>query len=54
MGIDYLGDIPLDANICKLSDIGKPIVVTEPDSFNTECYKEIAKKVMSKVGLKFD
>ncbi|RHZ70576.1 hypothetical protein Glove_269g54 [Diversispora epigaea] len=54
MGIDYLGDIPLDANICELSDLGKPIVVTKPDSFNSECYKEIAKKVMSKVGLKFD
>ncbi|CAG8784813.1 11966_t:CDS:2, partial [Gigaspora margarita] len=38
MGLDYLGNIPLDANICELSDFGT--VVTKPDSFNAQCYKE--------------
>ncbi|CAG8650081.1 43052_t:CDS:2, partial [Gigaspora margarita] len=40
MGLDYLGDIPLDADICELSDFGTPVVVTKPDSFNAQCYKE--------------
>ncbi|CAG8489370.1 21229_t:CDS:2 [Cetraspora pellucida] len=52
MGLDYLGDIPLDADICELSDFGTPVVVTKPDSYNAQCYKEIAKKIMNKINLK--
>ncbi|RIB12327.1 P-loop containing nucleoside triphosphate hydrolase protein [Gigaspora rosea] len=52
MGLDYLGDIPLDADICELSDFGTPVVVTKPDSFNAQCYKEVAKKIMNKINLK--
>ncbi|KAF0467199.1 P-loop containing nucleoside triphosphate hydrolase protein [Gigaspora margarita] len=51
MGLDYLGDIPLDADICELSDFGTPVVVTKPDSFNAQCYKEVAKKIMNKINL---
>ncbi|CAG8447465.1 3200_t:CDS:2 [Acaulospora morrowiae] len=54
MDTDYLGDIPLDASICELSDLGTPIVVARSDSYNAECYKDIARKVMNKVGIKFD
>ncbi|CAG8562518.1 3621_t:CDS:2 [Racocetra fulgida] len=53
MGLDYLGDIPLDADICELSDFGTPVVVTKPDSYNAQCYKEIAKKIMNKIDLKY-
>ncbi|CAG8527074.1 27914_t:CDS:2 [Dentiscutata erythropus] len=52
MDLDYLGDIPLDTDICELSDFGTPVVVTKPDSFNAQCYKEVAKKIMNKINLK--
>jgi len=51
LNIDFLGDIPLDANICSLSDIGSPIVIAKPDSIYAQCYKDIALKVITKLGL---
>ncbi|GBC00834.1 hypothetical protein RclHR1_03990011 [Rhizophagus clarus] len=47
--IDFLGDIPLDANICNLSDIGNPIVIAKPDSIHAKYYKDIALKIITKL-----
>jgi ATP-binding protein involved in chromosome partitioning len=51
LNIDFLGDIPLDAEICDLSDIGNPIVIAKPDSTHAKCYKDIALKVITKLGM---
>merc|ERR1712059_159082 len=32
LGVELLGDVPLDPSIMASSDDGKPIVVTQPDS----------------------
>ncbi|KAK9454898.1 P-loop containing nucleoside triphosphate hydrolase protein [Dipodascopsis uninucleata] len=49
LGVNVLGDIPLNANICKLSDAGTPVVVADSDSNYAKAYFEIAEKVLSKL-----
>ncbi|KAG1665742.1 Iron-sulfur cluster carrier protein [Nymphon striatum] len=48
--VDYLGALPLDVSICQLADAGKPTVVSEPDSKNTELYKEISRRMSAKLA----
>lgn len=54
MGIDFLGNVPLDANICADADRGKPTIVAEEISQRRLCgqyFENIASKVASKTGL---
>ncbi|CAG8485501.1 8142_t:CDS:2 [Paraglomus occultum] len=46
LGYEFLGDIPLDVDVCKLSDQGKPIVVAKPESAQAKAYKDITAKVV--------
>lgn len=48
--VSYLGALPLDLTICQQADEGKPTVVAEPDSKNTELYKEISRKMAAKLA----
>lgn len=50
-GIELLGDIPLDAQICDDADRGKPTVVAEPDSARGKAFLAIAERVGEKIGL---
>jgi len=49
LGIDYLGEIPLDIIIRETSDGGRPIVVSEPESEHALTYRAIADKVWEKI-----
>lgn len=49
LNLDVLGDIPLDLNIRIMSDAGKPIVVSQPDSPQAKAYRKTAKKVIDKL-----
>lgn len=52
--VDFLGDVPLDAKICRDADAGRPTIVAEEVSgqlVNTKYYEAIASKVAQKVGL---
>ena len=49
IGIELLGDIPLTGIIREMSDSGKPIVISEPESPQAQIYKEIAKKIIDKL-----
>ncbi len=48
--VGYLGALPLDLTICQQADEGKPTVIADPDSKNTELYKEIARKMSAKLA----
>ncbi len=50
--VDFLGSLPLDINIRKYADSGKPTVVAEPDGRAAQIYKEIARKAAAKLALK--
>jgi ATP-binding protein involved in chromosome partitioning len=50
LGVDFLGEIPLDMAIRETSDAGTPIVVKNPNGPHAKAYLEIARKVAAKIG----
>ena len=50
-GIELLGDIPLDAQICDDADRGKPTVVAEPESARGGAFMGIAEKIGRQIEL---
>lgn len=51
-GIDLLGSLPLDTQIRKGMDTGKPIVALQPDSRPSQMYREIARRITGKLALR--
>ena len=48
LGVDFLGEIPLDISIRTTSDSGRPIVVTQPESPHADSYRQIAAGLIDK------
>jgi len=46
LGVDFLGEIPLDGDIRATSDAGMPIVLAQPQSPHTAAYRGIARRVL--------
>ncbi|KAF7714462.1 Uncharacterized protein PECH_004946 [Penicillium ucsense] len=56
LGVDFLGDIPLDAQVCEDADRGKPTVVAEESaeqSARRQAFLDVAEQVAGKIGLKW-
>jgi ATP-binding protein involved in chromosome partitioning len=49
LGVDLLGDIPLNTQIMTGADQGRPIVVAQPDGDLAEAYLAIADKLIAKL-----
>ncbi len=49
LGMEFLGELPLNIEIRETSDSGRPIVVSNPDSPLAGTYREIARRVAAKV-----
>ena len=49
LGVDFLGEVPLDVAIRETSDEGRPIVVADPGAEHAKTYRMIADKVWEKV-----
>jgi ATP-binding protein involved in chromosome partitioning len=49
--IELLGALPLDINIRKFADSGRPTVVSDPDGRSAEIYRLIARKMAGKLAL---
>jgi len=47
LGVPFLGEVPLDMEIRKTSDDGRPIVAVEPESVQARLYISIARQVWS-------
>jgi ATP-binding protein involved in chromosome partitioning len=50
--VDFLGALPLDINIRKFADSGRPTVISDPDGRAAQIYREIARKTAAKLALK--
>ena len=48
LGVDFLGEIPLDIAIRTTSDSGRPIVVSQPDTPHAAVYRRIAAGLIDK------
>ncbi|KAL3467381.1 P-loop containing nucleoside triphosphate hydrolase protein [Aspergillus heterothallicus] len=56
LGVEFLGDIPLDARVCEDADRGVPTVVAEEGaerSVRKEAFMGVAEKVARKVGIEW-
>lgn len=49
LGVDFLGEVPLDLKIRLTSDEGVPVVVSEPDGAHARRYIEIAGRLWDKL-----
>lgn len=49
--VDLLGALPLDINIRKYADCGRPTVVADPESRAAAIYREIARRMAAKLAL---
>jgi ATP-binding protein involved in chromosome partitioning len=50
MGLDFLGAVPLDMEVRVTSDEGKPVVVSNPESAVAQIYRQLARKILTKVS----
>ncbi len=50
MGVDFLGEIPLDMVIRESADGGRPIVVSDPEGPHAKSYRAIAEAIWDKVS----
>src|SRR5215469_5498665 len=50
LGVEFLGELPLDVAIRETSDGGKPIVVSNPESPHAQVHKQIATRIWEKLG----
>lgn len=56
LGIDFLGDIPLDARVCEDADRGMPTIVAEEGdetSARRRAFMTVAEKVAKAVGIEW-
>src|SRR3546814_2489369 len=49
LGMEFLGEIPLDIEIRETSDSGRPVVVPRPEAPNAQAFGAIAARVREKV-----
>ncbi|MEJ0070116.1 MAG: iron-sulfur cluster carrier protein ApbC [Pseudomonadota bacterium] len=50
LGVEFLGEIPLDSIIRETSDDGRPIVISQPESPHAVAYRAMADRVWGKVS----
>jgi ATP-binding protein involved in chromosome partitioning len=49
-GVPFLGSLPLDPEVAKTSDSGRPFVAENPESAAAKAFREIVKKIVDFVG----
>jgi ATP-binding protein involved in chromosome partitioning len=49
MGVDKLGDVPLDPLVSQAGDTGRPLLVTHPDSPQADAFRHIARRLAEKL-----
>ncbi len=50
LGVEFLGELPLDMAIRETSDEGRPIVLSQPESEHAKAYRRIAARIWEKLG----
>ena len=50
LGTRFLGEVPLDAEVCTAGDLGVPIVASHPDSPQSQAFHHIASQLVEELG----
>lgn len=45
LAINFLGEIPIDSNLCSSMDRGNPITYSDTENYISKCYKEMTERV---------
>jgi ATP-binding protein involved in chromosome partitioning len=51
LGVPVLGDIPLNTEIARDADVGKPTVVANPESSSAKAFMNLAESLMSRMAI---
>ncbi len=51
LGIDFLGEVPIEPSIREGADLGEPILVRAPDSVSAKAFEQIAGKVAARLSV---
>ena len=51
LGVDFLGEVPIDPRIAADGDLGKPIVASQPDSPSAVEFRRIAGEIVRKLAV---
>jgi ATP-binding protein involved in chromosome partitioning len=51
LGVEFLGEVPLDMEIRETSDGGQPIVVSRPDSAHAQTFVRMAERIRDKLAV---
>lgn len=51
LGIEFLGEIPLEARVREGSDSGRPVVVSDPDSPEARAFVQLAEQVAARCSV---
>ena len=50
LGTRFLGEIPLDAEVCTAGDLGVPIVASHPDSPQSQAFRRVSHQLVEVLG----
>ena len=50
LGTRFLGEIPLDAEVCTAGDLGVPIVASHPDSPQSQAFRHVSHQLVEVLG----
>jgi ATP-binding protein involved in chromosome partitioning len=50
LGVEFLGEVPLDLEIRETSDSGRPVTVSHPDSPHARVFRQMAARIWDKVA----
>jgi ATP-binding protein involved in chromosome partitioning len=51
LGVPFLGEIPIDPEICRLSDSGQPLLVGAPTSNSAAIYRKVAGALAGRISV---
>ncbi len=54
LGVDFLGEVPIDPRIVEGGDAGRPILVQAPDSLAAQAFRDLAGKVVRSLAVLAD
>jgi ATP-binding protein involved in chromosome partitioning len=50
LDVDFLGEIPMDSAVVKQGDLGRPIVISQPESPAAQAFENLASQVTRKLA----
>jgi len=50
-GVPFLGSIPMDPTVCQSGDVGKPVILSHPDSAVAQAMVSMSEKLAARISV---